>query len=232
MLVVISMAASPNEASAVPSIDGLCESVVDVLSSSAAAYHFEPGDASPSRNVEPSVEPSITLNDLDASAQSRPENRPFGLADTRSWLINGGVASDFNDVTIGRSGLGVSYFVADDVSFDAELNHLYFDQELNDALGINLNLLIRWHAWHNKARTWSAYFDAGVGIMVSDEDVPDLGARFNFTPQIGGGMSFRVGNDSRLYVGTRWHHTSNANIFEQNPGRDTVLVYAMIGFPF
>ena len=120
----------------------------------------------------------------------------------------------------------------DDVSFDAELNLLFFDQELNDAFGVNLNAMIRWHAWHDEARTWSIYFDAGAGIMASTEDVPDMGSRFNFTPQLGAGMSFKMANDSRLYVGTRWHHTSNANTFEQNPGRDTMLVYAMIGFPF
>jgi hypothetical protein len=186
------------------------------------AYHFDPADTS--------LAPSPDV--LQTATESRPAHRPFGLADTRSWLINGGLATDFNDTNAARVGVGISYFVADDVSFDAELNLLYFNQPEDDALGVNLNFMIRWHALRNNARTWSLYFDAGVGLMGSNEDVPDHGSRFSFTPQLGAGMSFQIAGDSRLYVGTRWHHVSNANIFEANPGIDTQLVYAMLGFPF
>ena len=227
VLLLVSVTVSPIDASleALPEFPPLTP--LDPLALADAAYRFNPVDASPLDSV------GSSLDDIVApAAQSRPADRPFGLADTRSWLINAGVATEFEDIVAGRMGLGVSYFVADDVSFDAEFNLLYFDQPVHDALGVNLNFMIRWHLWHDEARTWSIYIDAGAGIMIADEDVPDLGSRFNFTPQMGAGMSFKLGDNSRLYIGARWHHVSNANIFEQNPGRDLGLFYMMVGFPF
>jgi len=63
--------------------------------------------------------------------------------------------------------------------------------------------------------------------------VPDDGSKFNFTPQIGFGMSFDIGNGGeRLLTGVRWHHISNANTFEENPALDFLLIYAALSCPF
>jgi lipid A 3-O-deacylase len=41
-----------------------------------------------------------------------------------------------------------------------------------------------------------------------------------------------VGNDVRLLVGARWHHISNANLYRDNPGRDSLMGYVGLSFPF
>ena len=35
-----------------------------------------------------------------------------------------------------------------------------------------------------------------------------------------------------LAGGIKWHHISNADLFEDNPGRDSIMGYAGVSFPF
>ena len=53
-----------------------------------------------------------------------------------------------------------------------------------------------------------------------------------FTPQAGGGLTVDVGDDARFVLGARWHHISNANLYRENPGRDSFMVYGALSFPF
>jgi hypothetical protein len=65
-----------------------------------------------------------------------------------------------------------------------------------------------------------------------DSDEPDGGTYFNFTPQAGVGASFAVAEDTRLLAGVRWHHISNARSSDNNPGRDSLEIYAGVSFAF
>lgn len=156
----------------------------------------------------------------------------FGSVGGRYFFVSGGVGSDFGQDHLVRGGVGWSEFIARDFSLDLEINLLYFSQPGEDAVGANVNMLLRWHFLTNQRRTWSLYADAGAGLMLTTADVPPEGSSFDFTPQLGFGMSFHVESDRRLLLGTRWHHVSNANTFEDNPGTDSVLVYAMLAFPY
>ena len=51
------------------------------------------------------------------------------------------------------------------------------------------------------------------------------------TPQAGFGFTFEVADDTRLLVGGRWHHISNATLFDSNPGRDSLLLYLGLSLP-
>jgi len=156
---------------------------------------------------------------------------PFGTKGT--WRINAYAEAAFALKRGGEAymlGGGWSYFIARDFSMEMELLGMYVDQNGGDAVGGNVNLLLRWHFYNTE--TWSIYADAGAGLLLTTENVPSKGSSFNFTPQVGMGFSFEVSRDVRMLAGIRWHHISNANLYDENPGRDNVLIYAGLSFPY
>jgi lipid A 3-O-deacylase len=156
----------------------------------------------------------------------------YGREGSRRWRSHGAYGGSVQDKddTFGLVGVGFSQFIADGVSLDLELNGMFFHQEIEDASGINASLLFRWH--FIRERSWSMYLDGGAGVLWSTNDVPAQGSSFNFTPQAGLGFTFDVGDDVRLLVGGRWHHISNANLYSDNPGRDSFIGYLGVSFPF
>lgn len=154
----------------------------------------------------------------------------FGEAGSWRWNIWGGYGNDFDDASQGHFGGGVSWFIVKNLSLDLEALGLYFDQVGENAFGGNVNLLFRWHFLARDS--WSLYADAGAGVLGTSDDVPADGTSFNFTPQAGAGVSFDIFDDVRLLTGVRWHHISNARTSKNNPGRDSVMLYAGISIPF
>ncbi len=163
------------------------------------------------------------------SAETR-ENRPeaFGARGSDRWYIQSGAATTF-DNEFALVGVGASHFFAKGHSINAELNGMAFSQDGDDAVGANLNLLLRYH--FVRQENWSLYVDGGAGILGTTDNVPSGGSSFNFTPQAGGGATIRLSDEERLMVGLRWHHISNANTFDSNPGRDSVMGYVGLNLP-
>jgi hypothetical protein len=200
-------------------------------------FRFEPTEALPwSLSMLGQDDATAEIaHEAKIDAPTRPDGYPtarrFGAAGNQRWSIHGGIGTEFDDNNDqGFLGVGYSYFIADGLSLDLELNGWIFNQAIEDAIGLNFNVLFRWHFLMD--RHWSLYLDGGAGLLVSDQDVPANGSSFNFTPQIGVGASFDIGGDLRLMAGARWHHISNANLYDQNPGRDTILGYVALSFPF
>lgn len=168
----------------------------------------------------------------DAPNEITPPAPSFGAKD--SWRINfhAHVGEDVQAEENWQylAGVGFSYFVEDDLSLDFEFNGMFFDQEQEDGGGFNFNLLLRWHFLARE--NWSLYLDGGAGLLIGTSQVPDDGSNFNFTPQAGLGASFNVGDSNRLMLGARWHHISNANLFDDNPGRDSIVGYIALSMPF
>lgn len=158
----------------------------------------------------------------------------FGEKGQNHWYIQGAGATtlDGNEAfprRFGLAGAGLSRFLFNGHSINLELNTLYFSQPDDDALGLNLSLLMRWHFIRNS--NWSLFVDGGAGIMGTTNDVPSTGASFNFTPQVGGGTTIKLKDEKRLMLGLRWHHISHADLLGNNPGRDSILGYVGIRFP-
>jgi lipid A 3-O-deacylase len=157
---------------------------------------------------------------------------PFGRRGMRRWYVHGGGATTLdNDPTrrLGFAGAGISHFFINGHSINLELNGMAFDQSGDNAVGLNLAALLRWH--FVRQQNWSLYIDGGAGILGTTNPVPSDGTRFNFTPQVGGGVTIRLDDRKRLMLGLRWHHISNADLYENNPGRDSILGYVGVSFP-
>ncbi len=163
------------------------------------------------------------------SALAPPPPR-FGAEDSCRWQLLAGYANDFDAAQQGQFGASVSWFAIDDLSIDLQVDGEYFSQPGGSAWGLGGSLLFRWHFY--ATQTWSLYADAGSGILATTQPTPEGGTSFNFTPQAGGGISFEIAHDVRLMVGARWYHISNANTGATNPGRNSLLGYVMVSFPF
>jgi len=157
----------------------------------------------------------------------------FGTEGTWRWqitAIGGRDVDEADNIEVGAA-LGASYFIFENFSVEFELATWYFDQEGEDSVGFNVNLFFRWHALDFE--TWTFFLDGGAGALFSTSDVPDgLGSSFNFPPFGGLGASFDIGRDLRLLAGVRWHHISNANLYDTNPGRDSLVAWVGVSVPF
>ena len=83
------------------------------------------------------------------------------------------------------------------------------------------------------------FTDLGIGLLGATDPVPRRGGtegtKFNFTPRIGGGFTRQLNDEGvRLEVGLRWAHVSNGRISgnDENPGRDSMMLYTGLIFPF
>ena len=191
-------------------------------------FAFEPTailGAAQDDTASESAEAPVTDDDFETIPQ-------YADADSWRWYIHGGWAVDVknSDNTIMSGGVGFEYFFIDAVSLNFEFNGLFIDQEPDAALGANFNLLFRWH--FVRERTWSIYVDGGAGLLGTSDRVPDSGSGFNFTPQAGFGTTFEITESMRGMFGAKWHHISNANTFDENPGRDSIMIYAGVNFAF
>jgi hypothetical protein len=189
----------------------------------------------PSKQLDPTLRFSLLQDAVEEEAGPPDEYERvtrYGEKGSQRWNIRGGIGVAFgtSEDTLGLLGVGYSYFIADSVSLDLELQGMVFSEKIQDTEGINLNLIARWHLINR--RDWSIFLDGGAGILVTTDDVPANGSSFNFTPQVGGGFTFSLGGGTRLMAGARWHHISNANLYETNPGRDSLMGYLGVSFPF
>lgn len=126
-----------------------------------------------------------------------------------------------------------STFLVEDFEFMIRLGLWAFDQPGKDAIGLGFELGFRWHFFEHGDLT--VFADGGAGLFGSSHNVPEGGTSFNFTPFAGAGMTHAIGSSgTRLVLGVRWHHISNARINgeDRNPSRDGVMVYAGVQFPF
>ncbi len=191
--------------------------------------------ASPDSSLENSPHTSLDLSQNalpdspeDSSPDASDMSPAFGSRGDHRWYVQGGGATTFNN-NFGLVGAGLSHFFANGHSINLELNGMAFEQTGADAVGLNLAAILRWH--FVRQPNWSLYVDGGAGILGTTNDVPAEGSSFNFTPQAGGGATIRLDDERRLMVGLRWHHISNANLYDGNPGRDSILGYVGVNFP-
>ena len=177
--------------------------------------------------------PEVETEEIDTTAVVADVSpMTWGAKDTWRWSLNGSWGKDVkhSDNTLQTFGAEFDYFLEDDLSLD--FGFLYMDVQQNgpNANGFNFTLQLRWH-FLNKD-TWSMFIEGGAGMLRTTENVPTGGSKFNFTPQAGVGFTFDIGNNNRLLTGVKWHHISNANTYDTNPGRDSIMVWGGISFPF
>lgn len=161
---------------------------------------------------------------------------PFGEKGSWWWSVGGGAA--FGDPTTDgnySANFELHTFLVDQFELGLEFGGTFFNQHRqDDAIGGNFNLNFRWH-FISKER-YTVFAEAGAGLLLATDEVPNGGSEFNFTPRAGMGMTWRFGEGpARLMFGVRWQHISNGRTqggADRNPGTNNAMVYASILFPF
>lgn len=187
---------------------------------------------------EPPAPPAGARLDLNAAAhaESALGKKPkahFTDPGSHWGVIGGGVAQSVDNATDGNIFFQYSYFFDRRVEFLGEIGAWYYHQDGDDAWGLNPAMLVRYH--YHRTERLTLYVDIGIGLLLASDNVPEGGTSFNFTPRVGTGLTYRLFEDeSRLVLGLRWAHVSNARIAGDldNPGRDGVMLYMGYEFPF
>lgn len=177
---------------------------------------------------------SLGLNLSSALAAQEPSGASgtWGAKDTWRWGVSAGYGWDVkeSDNQVAIAGIEFDCFLEDHLSLNLGFNGLSADQVGTSAGGFNFTLQLRWHV--HVEQDWSFFVEGGAGLLWTDSDVPSGGSDFNFTPQAGAGFSVDTGEGNRWLIGVRWHHISNANIYDTNPGRDSLMAWTGMTFPF
>lgn len=172
---------------------------------------------------------ALLAGDEEAASHAR-----FGEAGSWYWTLVGGVAFQ-HDSTDGNLYAGLGVFLTDRFEFNFGVGGWYFWQEGENTAGGNPAFGFRYHFAPREPVDF--YIDTGIGLLFSGDDVPEDGESVNFTPRAGVGALFRLGDEPdapRLDLGIRWHHISTASTTgsDDNPSRDSAMVYLGVVFPF
>lgn len=90
-------------------------------------------------------------------------------------------------------------------------------------VGLQLNFL--------SERTFQPFINISTGLMHMDKPFPDnRGKKLNFTFNAGGGVEMFLFPSVSLSLGVRYHHLSNGERGEVNPGIDSNFYYTSITF--
>lgn len=161
-----------------------------------------------------------------------PLHTEWGKKGSKRWDVVAGYAVDTEETEnrLVRIGFEIEHFVENNLSLDLGIHLLDVEQTGKDAMGLNASVQLRWHFIDEDS--WSMFVEGGAGLARMGANVPAGGSTFNFTIQLGSGFSFDAGNNSRWLVGVRWFHISNANMYTNNPARDSVMLWTGLSFPY
>lgn len=176
-----------------------------------------------------SLTPAVSSSGVLEFGRRAPGTSISGPLRQPDWVsVTLGLAGDSDPGTHYQLAITPSWFLADRFEFGVELSGFYFDQPSaqvgatgDDATGgASFRLMGRWHfvggSYSDAAPErldWTIFADAGIGMVFSADDVPSGGTSVNFIPTAGVGATFRLDDSgTRLVIGARWHHISNARV--------------------
>jgi lipid A 3-O-deacylase len=67
------------------------------------------------------------------------------------------------------------------------------------------------------------YVEGGIGIIYTGFKVKGQGLNVNFNPQMGIGAEFKTESRDTYFLSMRLHHLSNADLYDENRGVNSVL---------
>lgn len=77
-----------------------------------------------------------------------------------------------------------------------------------------------------KKQVVQPFLKSSAGFMYFSKRFPDeRGVRFNFTLELGGGLEFIIAENLSLTAGYKYHHMSNGEFGQINPGVDSNIFY-------
>jgi hypothetical protein len=88
--------------------------------------------------------------------------------------------------------------------------------------------LVKYNIW--TGTRFVPFVEGGGGVSYASDDVPPKSSHFNFTAQVGAGLHYVVGERSTIDFRGIFHHLSNANTADDNPGLNNALFFVGMTF--
>ena len=176
----------------------------------------------------PATQGSVPATADAAAPAIRAAPARFGARDTVRLDVEGDWISDWSNLDIAQGRVGIAWFFADDVEWAIYGQGSAIWQPNQDAAAGGFDFELRWH--FVQAEGWSLFAGVGIGMLEATEPVPVGGTQFNFTPSAGVGGTLALDGDTRLYVGLRWYHISNAGTSTNNPGMNGTSLWLGLSF--
>ncbi|MBN2542084.1 acyloxyacyl hydrolase [bacterium] len=179
---------------------------------------------------------ALTASLLLSSPESHVENVPgtfrFG---SHYYYSRAGYYQGYHhhhtDVFEGSAGFG--YFLRDWLAVGGDFYAVKLRDDRLSTGGIGGKYFIRWHLV--RKRKWSAYYENGLGILLTHEDFPPGGTKVNFTPAYGVGFTYKMADHAHMILCFRHYHISNGGLVageNRNPGFDANGIYSGYHFQF
>ena len=179
-----------------------------------------------------SVSGSLLLAEEDPSGQAVPEGTvsPIQKKNTELGFFSGvGLAHEVfhsrADLQFLRIGGRLGRILTDPVgpgilkgnfAVSLELLPAFIVLQEKTTYAASFTLLFRHYvALHHRLRP---FITCGAGALYAEDRVPIGTSRLNFTPQIGFGLAFPHGPKRVYFFEYRFHHISNAETADYNPG--------------
>lgn len=204
-------------ASAQPAVERIIENELTNFSEAALAVKLD------------FAQPLPALSIIDDGGP-RPE---FFAEGARFMSATAGLTFGNDNAELYPARFGFGYFLGDNFSATIEAGPTFANVDNDDdVVGVGLDLIFRFHFWRHEP--WSVYLDGGPGLIYYDNDFPPGATEFNFTLQVGAGVTYQINDQAFLMSGIRWYHNSNARIngIDRNIGFDTLVVYLGVMLPF
>jgi lipid A 3-O-deacylase len=141
-------------------------------------------------------------------------------ADTQLWLTGARVGK----VLTGDVGKGV---FRGRLEYAVEAIPAFFVFQDSTVYGFDLTpVLLKWN--FSSAQRWIPYFEAGAGMLLTSDDVPEKTFPFNFTPQAGFGFHIPTASKQAFTLTLKYMHISNGGLHRPNPGINSIQM--MVGY--
>jgi lipid A 3-O-deacylase len=138
-------------------------------------------------------------------------------ADTQLWLTGGRLGK------VLTSDLGKGFFRGR-LEYAVEAIPAFFVFQDSTVYGFDVTpILLKWN--FTSADRWLPYFEAGAGMLLTADDVPERTFPFNFTPQAGFGFHIMTGQKQAFTLTLKYMHISNGGLDRPNPGINSVQMF-------
>jgi len=84
-------------------------------------------------------------------------------------------------------------------------------------VGVQVNIV--------RFRHFEPFLTSGGGFLYFNHRMFGTTQQFNFTAQLGGGLQLFRSSRTAIDIGYKYHHISNANLGNQNPGLDSHMLF-------
>jgi hypothetical protein len=114
-------------------------------------------------------------------------------------------------------------FLKGHLEFFFEALPLFLHYDDKPTYGSSFTLMLR--HYFSPASRWRPFMTLGAGALVTTSRVPEGTTRYNFTPQGGLGLAIAYSKRTAFSIEYRYHHISNADTVDLNPGINSSSIH-------